>query len=159
MRNPHAAEPVTAPRSTGSRNCDAAQSERAGPCRPSDRINNDRATRNKSAIRAADVETTNLLTRAVEHVAPMLADATKPTKERVRLLWAAAKTARDLAASDVVHEAFIAVALRTGLIDERGRWTGADIAEHRRNFGAQDIEHVVRWAVRGWNPFETGPLT
>jgi hypothetical protein len=26
-----------------------------------------------------------------------------------------------------------------GLIDKRGRWTGADVAEHRRNFGAQDI--------------------
>jgi hypothetical protein len=23
---------------------------------------------------------------------------------------------------------------------------------------AEDIEHVLRWALRGWNPFEKGPL-
>jgi hypothetical protein len=103
--------------------------------------------------------TTDLLTQAIERVLPMLADAGRPTKERVCLLWAAAKTARDLGATDVVHAAFMTVAVDAGLIDEHGRWIGADIAEHRRNFGAQDIEHVIRWAVRGWNPFEQGPLT
>jgi hypothetical protein len=116
--------------------------------------------RNETSLRAANGEggTADLLTQAIEVVSPMLADARKPTKERVRLLWAAAKAARDLAASDVVRETFMAVARRTRLIDERGRWIGADIAEHRRNFGAQDTEHVVQWAVRGRNPFETGPL-
>jgi hypothetical protein len=114
----------------------------------------------QAAARAARVEggRADLLTQAVDRALPMLADAARPTKERIRLLWAAVKMARDLAASDVVHEAFMAVALRAGFIDDKGRLIGADVAEHRRAFGAQDVEHVVRWALRGWNPFEQGPL-
>jgi hypothetical protein len=103
---------------------------------------------------AASNLTIDFLAQAIERVAPMLADAGKPTKERVRLLWAAAKMARDLAASDVIYEAFRSLAIRTNLIDNHGRWTGTDVAEHRRAFGARDVEHVVRWAVRAWNPFE-----
>ena len=118
-------------------------------------------THNKTTPLAAKFEggSADLLAQAIERVLPMLADAGKPTKERVCLLWAAAKMARDLGAADVVHTAFMTVAFDAGLIDKRGRWTGADVAEHRRNFGAQDIEHVIRWAMRGWNPFEQGTLT
>jgi hypothetical protein len=117
--------------------------------------------RNETSSRAANGEggTADLLTQAIERVSPMLADARKPTKERVRLLWAAAKMARDLSTSDVVHETFMSLAITANLIDKNGRWIGADIAEHRRTFGSQDIDHVVRWALRGWNPFERGPLT
>jgi len=32
------------------------------------------------------------------------------------------------------------------------------VAEHVRRYGAQDVAHVIRWALRGWNPFEKGPL-
>jgi len=46
----------------------------------------------------------------------------------------------------------------TDLINGRGRWTGADVAEHVRRYGAEDVVHVIRWALRGWNPFEKGPL-
>jgi hypothetical protein len=97
---------------------------------------------------------TDFLEQAIERVAPMLADARKPTEERVRLLWAAAKTARDLAASDVVYETFRSLAIGANLIDSDGRWTGDDVAKHRRAFGARDVEHVIHWAVRAWNPFE-----
>jgi hypothetical protein len=115
----------------------------------------------KKATRPANVQggTADLLIQAVERAVSMLADGARPTKERIRLLWAAAKIARDLAASDVVHETFVSLAITANLIDKNGCWTGADIAEHRRVFGAQDVEHVVRWALRGWNPFEEGPLT
>jgi hypothetical protein len=109
--------------------------------------------------RKLDVEAIDLLTRAVGHVAPMLADATKPTKERVRLLWASAKMARDLGASDIVHDAFMSLAITTNLIDPSGRWVPTDVRETRRAFGAQDVEHVIKWALRGWNPFEVGPIT
>ena len=62
------------------------------------------ATRNKAAARAANVEggTVDLLTQAVERAAAMLADAARPTKQRIRLLWAAAKTDRS-AGDDFRH--------------------------------------------------------
>jgi hypothetical protein len=104
-------------------------------------------------------ESADLLAQAVERAAPMIADATKPTKERVRFLWAAVKMARGLAASDVLHDAFMALATMTNLIDADGCWTGSDVAEHRRHYGKQDVAHAISWALRGWNPFEQGSLT
>jgi hypothetical protein len=99
----------------------------------------------------------DLLAHAIERVRPMLATGT--TKERVHLLWAAAKAARDLGASDVVHDAFMALAVEVNLIDKNGRWTGDDVRESVRRYGREDVEHTIRWALRGWNPFEKGPLT
>jgi hypothetical protein len=101
----------------------------------------------------------DLLALAIERVRPMLADASLPTKTRIRLLWAAARIATDLAAADVVESAFAALAIETDIIDTQGRWTGGDIAEDRIRHGAEDVAHVIKWALRGWNPFETGPLT
>ena len=89
----------------------------------------------------------------------MLANAARPTKERIRLLWAAAKTARDLAATDVVADTFIELAVETKLIDAKECWTGSDVAEHRRSYGRQDVAHVITWGLRGWNLFEQGTLT
>jgi hypothetical protein len=87
-----------------------------------------------------------------------VADKTKTTKQRIHLLWAAAKKSRDLGAYDVVSDAFMALAVETNLIDERGRWTGEDVRKSERRFGAEDVAHVVNWALRGMNPFEKGPL-
>ena len=117
-------------------------------------------THNKTTPLAAKFEggSADLLAQAIERVLPMLADAGKPTEERVCLLWAAANMAGD-PAPPTSSISLITVAFDAGLIDKRGRWTGADVAEHRRNFGAQDIEHVIRWAMRGWNPFLQGTLT
>jgi hypothetical protein len=102
--------------------------------------------------------TVDLLTDAIEHVRPMLADESRPTKQRIRILWAAAKKARDLGASDVVKVAFMALAVETNLIDTNDRWTGADVRESVRRFGAEDVVHAITWALRSWNPFENGPL-
>ena len=98
------------------------------------------------------------LDQAIEGIRPMLADGSRPTKERIRALWAGAKMARELGAADTIHRAFMALATEVNLIDARGRWTGTDVAEHVRRYGAEDVAHVITWALRGWNPFEKGPL-
>ena len=94
----------------------------------------------------------DLLTRIIEGVRPLLADATQPTKARIRLLWAAAKSARKLGATDVVSHAFTALAVETGLIDRHGHWTGTDVRDYVRRHGAEDVAHVVAWALRGGIP-------
>lgn len=91
----------------------------------------------------------------IEQARSLLA-ADSPTRTRLAVLWAAAKKARKVAAADVAVNAFMALAIETGLIDEGGRWRGADVAEHCRRYGARDVEHVIRWALRGRNPFEEG---
>jgi hypothetical protein len=90
-------------------------------------------------------------------VRPLLQTGT--TKQRIRILWSAAKKARDFGAGDVVHDAFMALAVEVGLIDSKGRWIGADVRPSVRPFGAEDVAHTISWAMRGWNPFEKGPLT
>ena len=87
------------------------------------------------------------LTQITERIRPRLADRTSPLKTRLRLLWSSAKLARDLGSSDVVRDDFTQLARDTGLT--------ADLGRH----GAVDVEHVVRWASRGMNPFEVGELT
>ena len=77
----------------------------------------------------------DLLTRVIEGVRPLLADATQPTKARIRLLWAAAKHARKLGATDVVSNAFTALAVETNLIDRHGHWTGTDVRDYVRKHG------------------------
>jgi hypothetical protein len=93
----------------------------------------------------------NLLDQVIENVRPLLVDG-RPTKERIRILWAAAKKARDLAAADVIHDVFMALAVETSLIDKNGRWTGDDVRD------GVDVAHVIVWALRGWNPFQKGRL-
>jgi hypothetical protein len=103
---------------------------------------------------AGDVE----FGQVIENVRPILTHELRTTKARIRLLWATAKQARNLGASNVIHDAFMALAVETNLIDKRGRWTGADVREDVRRHGAEDVAHVINWALRGRNPFETGPL-
>jgi hypothetical protein len=99
---------------------------------------------------------TDLLTQAIEQVRPLL--ATGSSKQRTHILWAAVKAARDLGASDVVADEFMALAVEVNLFDRRGRWTGTDVRECIRRHGAEHIRHVIAWALRGMNPFEKGPL-
>jgi hypothetical protein len=105
-----------------------------------------------------DVQPRDLLGEAIADVRPLLTDQSRSTKERIRLLWAAAKRARKLGTSDVIHDAFMALATEVNLIDARGCWTGADVRETVRRYGAEDVTHTITWALRGWNPFEKGPL-
>ncbi|HEV3159781.1 MAG TPA: hypothetical protein VGZ89_07335 [Xanthobacteraceae bacterium] len=93
---------------------------------------------------------------AIANARPLLANGA-PTKARVCVLWATAKKARDGATVGEIMAAFMALAVETGLIDATGNW-GADIRESRRRYGGEDVAHVLRWALRGWNPFEEGPL-
>lgn len=101
----------------------------------------------------------DLLGVVLDDIRPLVADVSKPTKQRIRVLWSAAKRSRDLAADDVVRDTFMALAVETNLINQRGFWTGDDVRKSVRPFGREDVEHVITWALRGWNPFETGPLT
>jgi hypothetical protein len=100
----------------------------------------------------------DLLAAAMERVRPAVSDRRKSTKQRMRTLWAAAKAARDLGTWDVVHGVFGALAVQAGLINSRGWWTGADVRPSARSYGLEDIDHVITWALRGWNPFEKDPL-
>ena len=102
--------------------------------------------------------TVDLLAPALDRVRPLLMDDSRTTKDRAHLLWAAAKKARDFASPDVVSDEFMRLAIETNLIDQRGRWTGNDVSEGERRFGAEDVAHVISWAMRGWNPFEEGKL-
>jgi len=101
--------------------------------------------------------TVDLLASALDRVRPLLINAST-TKDRVRLLWAAVKKSRDLGTPDVVRDEFMRLAVETNLIDRRGRWTGSDVRESVRQFGAEDVAHVITWAMRGWNPFDEGKL-
>ena len=101
----------------------------------------------------------DLLGQAIACIRPLLMDENRTTKERIHILWAAAKNSRDLGASDVVHDEFMQVAVAVNLIDKHGRWADADVRERLRRFGRDDVSHVVQWAMRGVNPFEEGPLT
>jgi hypothetical protein len=94
----------------------------------------------------------------IDGVRPALADIARTTKERIRLLWSAAKEARNLGSYDVVRDAFTELAIETDLIDRNGWWTGQDVRKSVRRDGAEDVEHTIRWALRGSNPFETVTL-
>jgi hypothetical protein len=100
----------------------------------------------------------DLLDQVIQRARPLLAGGSRPTKERTRILWAAAKKARELAVADVIHDVFVALAAEVSLIDKHGRWTGDDVRADVRRHGAADVAHVIVWALRGLNPFEKGPL-
>jgi hypothetical protein len=98
----------------------------------------------------------DLLEDAIARVRPSLLEGS--TKQRIRLLWGAAKMARNLGASDVVRDRFVELAVEVGLIDRSGYWTGKGVHADFRRHGREDVEHVIRWAQRRMNPFETGLL-
>jgi hypothetical protein len=101
----------------------------------------------------------DLLTRAIDIARKHIeAEAPPATKKRIHILWAAAKQVRELGESKVVHDAFMALAIDVNLIAKNGRWTGTDVRESIRRYGAEDVSHAITWALRGWNPFEKGPL-
>jgi hypothetical protein len=100
----------------------------------------------------------DVLSQVIENARQKIADDSVPVKARVQLLWAYAKAARDLAASDVLQDEFVRLAIETGLISESGRWLPDNVRASVRPYGREDIEHVIRWALHGLNPFEKGPL-
>jgi hypothetical protein len=73
-------------------------------------------------------------------------DRQLPLKARCHTFWAAAKNSRDLGAGDLLSPSFFKLARDTGLI--------ADL----RPDGEETVRHLISWALRGMNPFETGPL-
>lgn len=82
---------------------------------------------------AADRSPVDLLEQAIERTRPLLVGV--PLRAKFRTLWAAARKAHDLGASDVVAAAFTALAAEVGLTDKEA------------------VAHVVLWALRGQNPW------
>jgi hypothetical protein len=80
------------------------------------------------------------LAQVIEYMRPRL-DRAKPINERVRIFWAAVVGARDLGATDVVHDEFRQLATDVGLDTDLGRH--ADEA----------VRHLIRWGLFGRNPF------
>jgi hypothetical protein len=103
----------------------------------------------------ADRAPASTLAQFIDRIRPQLADDKLPTKARVRLFWSAANAGRDLAASDVLRNAFMALAIEVRLIDRRGYWVPTDVRDTVRRHGAADIAHAINWALNGRNPFET----
>jgi hypothetical protein len=101
-----------------------------------------------TALAASPVD---LLTNAIGSVRPLLRAGS--TKERIRVLWAAAKHARKLAGEVQIEAAFLELAIEVGLIDERGWWLGEDVRASIRRHGREDVVHVLRFAMRGRKPF------
>jgi hypothetical protein len=100
----------------------------------------------------------DFLQQVIDDARPQVADQGATTKERLQVLWAYCKHSRGLAASDVLHHAFMQLAIEAGLIGANGRWPPRDVRDGIRSHGREDIEHVIGWALVGQNPFETGPL-
>lgn len=98
------------------------------------------------------------LAEALDATRAILLDESMRTKTKIQALWAACKLAREFDEYDAVKAAFINLAIETNLINRNGYWTDDDVRQSVRSFGRKDVEHVITWALRGWNPFEKGPL-
>jgi hypothetical protein len=110
-------------------------------------------------VAGSSITAPDMLTKAIDQARERIEAISPPaTKKRVHILWAAAKQVRELGESKAIHASFMALAIDVNLIDKNGRWTGADVRESIRRYGAQDVAHAITWALRGWNPFEKGPL-
>jgi hypothetical protein len=88
---------------------------------------------------------TDLLTQVIDQLRPHLARNIL-VRERLVTFWSFVMESRRLGASDVVEEDFRVVAHDCGLIEDLG-WNGTEF-----------LEHVLQWGLRGFNPFEKGPL-
>jgi hypothetical protein len=86
-----------------------------------------------------------LLDRVIGELQPLLGRDSS-IKERLLTFWSVLVESRDLGSSDVIADEFRNVAEESGLTD--------DVGKH----GIEDIEHIISWGLRGFNPFEKGPL-
>jgi hypothetical protein len=76
-----------------------------------------------------------------ESLRPHLVDRSVPVGQRIRTYWAHVQAARGAGSSDVIANEFLELAWVTGLTKDLG-W-----------HGAEDIQHVTSWALRGMDPF------
>jgi hypothetical protein len=89
-----------------------------------------------------DEPSIDLLTQAIAAARPLISDRNRSIQNRLVLFWIFAKAARDFAALDVFETEFHRLADESGLT--------AAISRHA------DLQHVISWAWRGWNPFPKG---
>jgi hypothetical protein len=84
------------------------------------------------------------LVHAIKRVRPDL-DRAKPIKQRVRVFWAAAKAARNLDVSHVVHDELYQLAIDTGLF--------VDLSQRPPYAADETLEHLIRWGLLEREPF------
>jgi hypothetical protein len=87
----------------------------------------------------------DLLSQVIDELRPHLA-RNMLVRERLVTFWSFVVESRNLGATDVVQDDFRGVAHDCGLVADLGR------------NGAEFVEHVLQWGLRGFNPFEKGPL-
>ena len=92
------------------------------------------------ALESATAPAADLLDRAIARIRPDL-DRSYPVARRIRALWAGVVASRKLGAEDVVTDAFMRLAVTTGL--------KADLGQHAE----EDLRHVIRWGLFNRNPF------
>jgi hypothetical protein len=78
------------------------------------------------------------MTVAVANIAAL------PAKQRLRLFWRAAMTARGKASDDKLRQQFMQQARRSGLV--------AAVHAASRH-GEEDVLHVLNWGLRGMDPW------
>ena len=79
----------------------------------------------------------DLLEQAIAYVRPLLRDG--PTKRVSAPCGPQRRTRAHLAADDVVHDAFMRLAVEVGLIDRRGYWTGTTCAPTSADTGGRTL--------------------
>ena len=80
---------------------------------------------------------TDLLTEATMRVRAAL-DEAAPLPKRARIFWAGVAASRNLGASDVIAEDYLALAEECGLVAE---------------LGAATVAHLIRWGLLDRYPF------
>jgi hypothetical protein len=86
-----------------------------------------------------------LLDRVIDELR-LLLGRDSSIKERLLTFWSVLVESRDLGSSDAIADEFRNVAKKSGLTDDLGK------------HGVEDIEHIISWGFRGFNPFEKGAL-
>jgi hypothetical protein len=85
------------------------------------------------------------ITVALERARPLIADESRPLRERLMTWWAIATATRDLATRDAWGDDLVRLAVETGLF--------AALHKKARRSSAIDLSHVLAWAWRNKNPW------
>jgi hypothetical protein len=86
----------------------------------------------------------DVLAQAIEYIRPQL-DPARSIHERVRVFWAAVASARNLSASDVVHNEFLFLAIDAGL--------AADLSQHPPYAAEEALAHLIKCGLAARDPF------
>lgn len=95
----------------------------------------------------------DFLTLAIARIRKDL-DATSHLQTRSRIFWAGVLAARNLGASDVIEHDFWQLAFNAKLIwNQSDRRSKSGLAKGELPHSYETIGHLIRWGIRGWDPF------